>query len=294
VEIAWLRTFLVAAEEGNYHRAAERLHIAQPTVSLHIRKLEEAWGVKLFDRVGRHIELSKAGKRARQHAKRVYEAYVAGQEDLARWQQSYTETLTVAASPIVAMTYLARWMDIMQQAYPHLQIALLVADSAEVCSLVETGEADIGFSREEPISRRLRSEVLYEDPIRLVAPAGMFDHDGPAQHIDEVILRYPIITHNHPVFWDDFVVQLRMLYPTLRTMRVSRAHVSLHFVEQGLAASFLPASMIRQSLILGRIVEVDVPSLSLPVGHTYVVTRERQGTTATFLACVEQYMTGRR
>ncbi|MFB5189980.1 LysR family transcriptional regulator [Alicyclobacillus fastidiosus] len=290
MELEWLRTFLVAAEEGNYHRAARRLHIAQPTVSLHIRKLEQAFGVTLFQRAGRTVELSASGRRALVHAKKLYSDYLESQEDLARFQQSYDETLTVAVSPIVALTFLSRWLDTMQRTAPTLQFNLLVVDSADVVKLVESREADIGFARVESTSKLVASVPLYADPIRFVIPASDVDHDGPPPSLTDIFSTYPIVTHNHPGFWDDLVARLRFAHPRMRTMRVSRAHVALHFVEQGLAASCLPASIIRQPVLWGRILEMPDPEVELPMAHTYLVSRDLTGTAAAFARTVEAYM----
>ncbi|GMA59999.1 hypothetical protein GCM10025859_04390 [Alicyclobacillus fastidiosus] len=179
MELEWIRTFLVAAEEGNYHRAAKRLHIAQPTVSLHIRKLEQAFGVTLFEKSGRTVELGTSGRRALIHAKKLYSDYLESQEDLARYQQSYDETLTVAVSPIVALTFLSRWLETMQRTTPTLQFNLLVVDSADVVQLIESRQADLGFSRVQSTSKLVTSAPLYADPIRFVIPASDVDHDGP-------------------------------------------------------------------------------------------------------------------
>ena len=67
-----LRYFWMVAREGSVRRAAERLHVSQPTVSAQVRALEESVGVKLFRRSGRGLVLSEAGERARRYGDEIF------------------------------------------------------------------------------------------------------------------------------------------------------------------------------------------------------------------------------
>ncbi|HET7616359.1 MAG TPA: LysR family transcriptional regulator, partial [Bacillales bacterium] len=70
MDIRWLRTFVTAAELENFRHTSEKLYMAQPTVTVHIHHLEERLGAQLFERSGRNIILSEAGKQFLPYARR--------------------------------------------------------------------------------------------------------------------------------------------------------------------------------------------------------------------------------
>ena len=73
VTIRQIQAFLAIAEIGNFTRAAERLHVAQPTLSLLLRQLEEELGARLLDRTTRRVELTAAGRDFKNSASRIVE-----------------------------------------------------------------------------------------------------------------------------------------------------------------------------------------------------------------------------
>lgn len=272
MEWAWLETFLVAAEEENFHRAAARLNLTQPAVSQHVRRLETHLGVALFERRPHAVVLTAAGRRLVLHARRLRTDLEQAVAELGRLRDGLTEALTLAVSPLVAATTLPRWMEAFAPGHPRLEWSVEVMDTPAVGRQVARGDADVGLTREGLSHPDLTVERILADPVVLVAPAGAQDHDGIPEGLDELLLSYPLLTHNHPEYWDGLVRRVRSAHPRLRTMRVSHVHVTLRFVEEGMGVSFLPLSAVRRELLRGTIREV--PSTQqLPVAATYLVLR---------------------
>lgn len=292
MDLDWLRTFLVAAEEENFRRASERLHLAQPTVSTQIDKLEQQLGAQLFERVGRTVRLSLQGRRFLAHARAALTAVQDGEHEIARLQQGYDQTIVLAVSPLVATTYLPRWIRAFSQRFPNVEFAVQVMESREIAAYLAAGHCDLGFSRMPSALHRVKAQVLYRDPVVAVAPIDGHDLDGPARTVGELLQTYPLLTHNHPLYWDDLTLAARRQYPALRMIRVSQVHVTVRFVEEAMGISFLPTSTVRRSLSLGSLVEVPALEWQLPVAHTYLLEDGDLQTEAAsaFARFVREYM----
>src|SRR5581483_9538255 len=105
--LSQLRAFEAITRTGSFARAAERLHVTPPAVSLQVRQLEREYGVRLFERVGRHVRLTPAGEALRPYAQRIF----ALAEDAERVLQGTADfggsRLRIAATPTMAGYYLA-------------------------------------------------------------------------------------------------------------------------------------------------------------------------------------------
>lgn len=271
MDIDWIQTFVVAAEEGNFHRAAERLHVAQPTVSLHIQKLESIWGTVLFERVGRGVQLSRAGHRFLVHAKRLLLDYVSSLEDMARWQQGYETTLRIVTSPVVATTWLPRWIQGFGDWQPTVEFSVQVVDSEQIGPSVLRQEADLGFSRCSLAHPQVSCAKLYEDPVVLIAPRDEFDFDGPVRTISDLLRQYPLFTHHHPEYWGELLLNLRSMHPVIRTIQVNQGAVALEWVAEKLGVSFFSLSTVRKSLLRGSVEQIPFTTFPLPTTYTYLV-----------------------
>ena len=102
MELKWLHTFIAAARHENFRKTAEELFISQPTVTVHIKLLEEEIGSSLFEREGRKIILTEAGKKFIPIARTMIGVYEEGKAEMDRFRQGYTQKLILAMSPLIA------------------------------------------------------------------------------------------------------------------------------------------------------------------------------------------------
>lgn len=289
MDIKWLRTFVVAAHYENFRKTAEVLFLAQPTVTIHIKHLEEVIGTALFERTGRNIILTTAGHRFLPHAKTMLASFDKGVHDLQSWKQGYDRKLTLAVSPLIATSILPSIVRRFIASFPEIEVVVQVMESLEIGEAVAKGSSDLGLSRMLPVQSELSFKKLYDDPVILVTP-----HDGGDMEsslpldVEEVLQDQMLLINNHPGYWDDLLAELRRQNYRLRTMVVSQVNITKRFIEEGLGVSFLPRSTIKRELMEGRLLEVHTERIKLPIAATYIVKRKETPEVMAFSTFIDQ------
>ncbi|MGO0058939.1 LysR family transcriptional regulator [Brevibacillus fluminis] len=276
-----LQTFVVAAANENFHQTAEALFIAQPTVSQHIRLLERELGIQLFMRVGKYVRLTPAGRRFLPHAKGMLEQYHNGLDDLLSWRQGYRETLQLVASPIIARTSLPHLVHRYTRQFPDVDISIKIADSIEIGPMVQSGQADLGLSRMIPGELQLDTFLIQYEPVVFAVPHNGGDMESPLPDWEQELSTKRLLTHNHPVYWDDLLLLLRRRGIPLRSMVVSHVDITKRFIEEGLGVSFLPRSAVIRELFENRFIELETPGIELPKAGSYLVLPKQSVSVAT-------------
>lgn len=162
-----LRAFAAVAREGGFTRAAMRMHTTQPTVTLLIRQLEDALGVRLFDRSTRNVQLTATGAELLPAIERLLaelEATISGlRESMARARGR----VVIAALPSIASSLLPQAVARVREANPDIAVTVRDAVAGRVAAMVRTGEADLGLSGRPTEESELAFASLRAD--RLVA-----------------------------------------------------------------------------------------------------------------------------
>lgn len=166
-----LRMLRAVAEEGSFSRAAARLHLTQPTLSVQARQLEEYVGELLFGQVGRRIELTDAGREVLATAVEVEEAMQRLADRIAQRRGLTRGRLRVVATS-TAEYFLPRLLGEFSTRHPGVDVFLEVLDRGAVLSRLADNAADLYVMARPPVDPALQVESLFPNPLVLVSPPG--------------------------------------------------------------------------------------------------------------------------
>ena len=166
-----LKIFAAVAESGHVTRAAAALGITQSAASAAIAALENLYEVKLFNRVGRSVELSEAGQIFLVEARAVLDRARLAQRTLRTLGGSATGHLDIAASQTIANYWLPRRLSVFHDRYPAIALNVVISNTRGVERAVVNGDADVGFVEGITHSPELLLDEVDHDQLALVVSA---------------------------------------------------------------------------------------------------------------------------
>lgn len=167
-----LQVFHAVAELKSFTRAGKRLHMTQPAVTFQIRQLEEHFNTRLFDREHNQIELTAAGRRVEEYARRILALYAEMEGELRELTDDMTGTLMLGASMTIAEYDLPRLLVRFKQRFPEVDINLLMANTDGIVQMVVENRIDLGLV-EGPVHNRNLAVRRYDiDRLVVALPPG--------------------------------------------------------------------------------------------------------------------------
>lgn len=162
-----LRAFVAVANTLNMTRAAAQLHLTQPAISASISTLEERYGTRLFDRIGRRLELTQAGRLFLPEAQAVLNSAESATRLLDDLSGLLTGELRLAASQTVATYWLPPRMAGFSHRFPAIALPLKVGNTAQAVKSIIEGDAELGFIEGKYDNARIRSRIIGGDALGL-------------------------------------------------------------------------------------------------------------------------------
>ncbi|WP_338664184.1 LysR family transcriptional regulator [Pararoseomonas sp. SCSIO 73927] len=276
-----LRVFVAVAERQHVTRAAEALHLTQSATSAAVAALESRSGLRLFDRIGRGIALTAAGREFLPEARAVLARAEAAENVLADLAGLGRGTLPVHASQTIASYWLPRHLVAFRRAHPGIAVPLAIGNTAGVAAAVRAGTAELGFVEGAVEDAQLLARTVATDQLVIVvAPAHPWARHPPATLTGltegDWVLREPG-SGTRSAFEDS----LRDAGLAPRSLRVALELPSNESVrgavEAGLGATALSASVTAPSIEAGLLhrVPLDLPAPALRRAFQVLRHRDR-------------------
>ncbi|CAL9514656.1 HTH-type transcriptional regulator GltC [Streptomyces sp. enrichment culture] len=265
MELRQLEYFVAVAEERNFTRAAERVHISQSGVSAQIRRLERELGAELFDRSARTVTLTPAGRAALGHARAALAAAGAVEQTVGEVTGLIRGRLVAGMVIGCTVTPLFEALAAFHRAHPGVEISLLEENSDRLVEAVRAGEVDVALVGAAEPPEGLDALTIVSERLVVAVPPG-----HPLADRRRVTLRdvtaHPVVcmppgTGLRTVF--DRACAARDLRPAI-ALQASAADAITDLAARGLGVAVLSASMTRDAggrLVTRTITDVTAPAL---------------------------------
>ena len=168
MDLRRLEIFVKVAELGSFSRAAEALFLTQPTVSEHVRALEDEVGLPLLDRLGRGATPTRAGELLLGYARRILTLGREARQAMDQFQGKMRGELVIGGSTIPGEYVFPAVIGQFKRKYPDISVCLLIGSSQQVSDWVEEGRVELGIVGARASTRALESRSLMSDELVVV------------------------------------------------------------------------------------------------------------------------------
>ncbi|HDS1738297.1 LysR substrate-binding domain-containing protein [Pseudomonas putida] len=248
MELKLLRAFIVLSEELHFGRAAQRLSIVQPALSMQIKSLEEEVGARLFDRDRHSVTLSETGKLFLPEARAVLHQSARALEIARTSGRGEIGCLRIAFVSSVLPDILPTMIRALHERFPRIELELKDMASLEQIRMLRAGQLDFGLVRLPIVAPDISTRIVLREPFVIAMPS---DHE---------LVKYPAVLPEHlasipcyllarrfaPGMYDELLAQLTESNVQLNiAAELGEFTTMLALVSAGLGLGIMPAGAAR-------------------------------------------------
>lgn len=272
MDLASLSAFIAIAETGSFSEAGERLHLTQPAVSKRIAALEQQLAVRLFDRLGREVSLTEAGRALLPRAYQILNVLDDTRRALSNLNSDVSGRLTLATSHHIGLHRLPPLLRAFTRAHPQVLLDIHFLDSEVAYEEILHGRAELAVITLAPqTAAPVRATKVWDDPLDFVAaPEHPLARNGAVSLAD--VARHPAVFPGGTTFTQRIVQRLfegEGLTPNI-AMSTNYMETIKMMVSIGIAWSVLPRTMLDD-----QVARLPLPGIQLSRQLGYIVHTER-------------------
>jgi DNA-binding transcriptional LysR family regulator len=281
-----LAVFRAVARHHSFSRAAEELYLSQPAVSKHIQQLEAELGVRLFQRLGKRVELTDAGRILADYAQRVSVLTEEVRRVLEELEGLRRGRVRVGASATPGLYLLPDLLARFQRKYPGVETTLAIASSAAITRQVLSAEVDLGFVSVAAPAAGLQVRPFARDKVALIVPSGHWLIQHPAawpELFPQETLVVPEVDSGTRQLVEAHLAQLDV--KPRRVLELSSCEAVKRAVAAGLGVAFISCYATTLEVAHGVVYRPEIPELCLE-RDLYILTHKDARPSAAVLAFV--------
>ncbi|WP_439497478.1 LysR family transcriptional regulator [Bosea sp. (in: a-proteobacteria)] len=261
MDLRSIEAFIRVADLGSITAASRDLNIVQPALSRHIQRIESELGVPLLVRLPRGVQLTIAGRRFLEHARRILQEVARATDDVAAGSDACSGEVSVGLSPTLSTLLVPGLAESTSAAHPRVKLRIAEAFSRHLQSDVADGRLDVALLTNPPQARGLRLTPVFTEPVVVVMP--MQSRGAvPVITADEIARLPVILTRGIRTFVEEQLASHGVSLSVEMEVDSVEAIRKL-LLERFAAASLMPISAFREDIDAGRLLAVPVGGINL-------------------------------
>lgn len=252
MDIEALASFLAVVDYGSFSEAGERQFLTQPAISKRIAGLESELDTRLFDRIGRTVKLTEAGRTLLPRARSVIVGLADAKRELSNLTGQVQGVLRMGTSHHIGLHRLPSALANYYKQHPNVEIDLRFVDSENGCELVRQGQLELAVvTLPTRLPEQLRAQLVWEDPLEIVM-APQHPLASKRKLTLSMLLEHPAILPGPGTFTRELIFTAfgRSKSRIKVAMASNYLEVIKMLVAVGLGWSALPHTLIDESLVL--------------------------------------------
>ena len=261
--IRHIHIFLAVCEcRNNITKAAAKLYMTQPAVTVAIREIEKEYGILLFDRISKRLFLTEAGKRFREYATRISALFDDMEKDLKGWDSS--GIMRIGASITIGSQFMPSYVEAFSALHPHADVRVVIGPSNLLEKDLTVNRLDFALVETPIHEKALTAEAYMEDSLSIICPARAPFRPGQVLTKDEFQHQRLLLRERGSGTREVFDQAIERAGITVGAAWEGMSTTALvNAVIHGLGISVVPSRMIAGPLERGLIYTLSVKGLSL-------------------------------
>ena len=267
------KVFYWAAKTGSLTQAAKALYLTQPSVSHAIKQLEDSFGITLFYRTAKGVELTQEGAILYSYIEQSHIFISLAEEKMAALKNLESGELRIGGSDSLFKHYLLPYIEEFHERYPSIRLHLNHGTTPEVISFLKEGRIDLGVVRMPIVDPQLEVRESFHLQDCFVAGARYAELKGKALTLD-MLLEQPIILFSRNSRARMTITEIFQSYGyTIKPeIEVGSVDLLIEFARRGLGISFVTREFVSKELEEGSLFEIEL-NIPIPPSQVGIMTK---------------------